>query len=449
MKKGRLAVLFAAISVLAVAIGTNDIPNNIYATSQSAVEQAEAEAAEIQQKIDELSEQLANLETDITSTQNYVQELDSTLSQMTENIIAYNNLISAKQAEIDTKQAEIDTKQAEIDASEANLVIMQANQEEQYEAMKLRIQYMYESGEESFLDLIFSAGDLSELLGNAEYVSQITEYDRDKLEEIELTAQTIAQTIAQLETDRQNLVAEKSVLETQQSELVALKTDLEVQQSYTNTLLGNKETALASLENMQSTTANEITAEEAKLEAQKAEAARLKKQWEAQQAAASAGGGNADADNAAKLAEIGLAGGFTWPLTGFNYISSHFGPRNLQLGHLDLGNHSGIDIAGAGVYGQPVIAAYDGTISLTDSYGGNMYSQPYGNRVEIDHGAGVVTLYAHLSKIAVTQGQTVKAGDIIGYVGSTGASTGAHLHLTLYIKGVLVDPEDYFTIPTY
>ena len=103
-------------------------------------------------------------------------------------------------------------------------------------------------------------------------------------------------------------------------------------------------------------------------------------------------------------------------------------------------------VTGKYIFGAPIVAAYSGTVEVARYY---VNGADYGNCVQIDHGSGVETRYAHMCQIAVSEGQTVQAGDVIGYVGSTGNSTGPHLHLALIIKGSFVNPEQYFTIPSY
>ena len=105
--------------------------------------------------------------------------------------------------------------------------------------------------------------------------------------------------------------------------------------------------------------------------------------------------------------------------------------------------HDGTDISGAGINGKPIVAAYSGTVVLAEYYWG------YGNCVKIDHGGSIQTLYAHASAILVSVGQYVNAGDTIALVGSTGNSTGPHLHFSLIIKGEFVNPLDYVVVPRY
>ena len=433
MKK-RIKVVAAVAAMLLISAVVQKTPDDIMATDQNDINQAENNIEDTKHRIEELNNQRDQLKGDIQSVQNYVNELDAALSAITGSLIDYQKKINDKQADIDAKMNQISDKMKEIASAESDLADAQKSEREQYEAMKLRIQYMYECGETTFLDMIFSASDLSDMLGKTEYVTSIMEYDRNKLEELAGIKEDISNMIVKLNTDKTELEEEKKQLEKEKSDLLVLQNDLQIQQNLVNQAIDSKQAAIAKLENDQAYAEQRIREEQAKLKAEQEEAARLKALWEEEQRKLAAAGNNADEANKKKLEEIGLAGGFTWPLPGMN-----------------LTNHSGTDISGAGVYGKPVVAAYDGVVTVVDVYTASdtRYTKPYGNRIQIDHGAGVVTLYAHLSSMAVSVGQQVKAGDVIGYVGSTGASSGAHLHLTLFLKGIMVNPLDYFTIPTY
>lgn len=446
-----IKTLCAALAVIAVSGTALYNPGDILATDQTDIDNAQSDIKDTEHKIEELNSQKDRLKGDIASVQAYVKELDAALADITGSLVSYQNQIADKQAQIDAKINEIADKEVEIAGAESDLADAQKAENEQYEAMKLRIQYMYECGEQTFLDAIFSATDLSDMLGKAEYAASITQYDRNKLRELAAVRDEISVMIVQLGEEKASLEEDKTNLEHDKADLLAIQNELQVQQKLVNEAIDVKQAAIAKLENDEAYTEERIREEEAKLKAQQAEAARLKALWEEEQRRLAEAGANADEANLKKLEEIGLAGGFTWPLPGYNTITSRFGPRPSPVAGMNLTNHSGTDISGAGVYGKPVVAAYDGVVTVTDVYTASdtKYSKPYGNSVQIDHGAGVVTLYAHLSAIAVGVGQQVKAGDVIGYVGSTGASSGAHLHLTLYLKGALVDPLQYFAIPTY
>lgn len=418
--------------------GTDSIVN-VKAVDQTDVEDAQNNADATAQKIEQLKSQLTEISANISDIQGYISELDTMMADYTLQIASYQEQIDAKTAEINAKQEEINIKQQNIEAKQEELDATKTKEAKEYDAMKKRIQYMYECGEETFLDMIFSSEDLSDLLGTAEYVSSITAYDRKQMEALAATKDKIQTLLASLESEKIALENEQASLKTEKNNLISLQAEVESRQTYANLVLEEKEKKLTELEQAQSTTEELKALAEKDLEEQQRIAAQIKAQWEEEQRQA---GGNADNDAQKTLEEIGLAGGFTWPIPGYNIITSEWGNRlHPILGYYTL--HDGMDISGGGIYGKPIVAAYDGVVSVADS----ISTTGYGYYVKLDHGTGVSTLYAHCSALAVSVGQPVSAGQVIGYVGSTGNSTGAHLHFSIFIKGESVNPRDYITIP--
>ena len=166
-----------------------------------------------------------------------------------------------------------------------------------------------------------------------------------------------------------------------------------------------------------------------------AELERLRKEAEAAAAAGGANGGGGSGGGS-----VSGTGSFVWPVPSCTYITSRFGLRVHPITG-ETKSHTGLDIGAA--YGATIVAADGGTITKATVYGG------YGNCVMINHGNGYVTLYGHMSSIAVSEGQSVSQGDTIGYVGSTGLSTGPHCHFEVWYNGSRIDPEQFFTGLTF
>lgn len=441
--------VFAAVLIIMLPIK----PDDYQAITEDDVKRAERELEAAKQQAKQLDNKLNELNGSISDTESYINQVDGWISDVTLQIYNLNQEINAKQAEIDAKQTQINDTLANIDAvktsiaqTEINLSDAQTTEANQYSSMKLRIQYMYENGDESFLDILFSSDSMIDFLNNAEYISEISKYDREKLIEYGETRDRITNLLANLETQKSELETREAQYETELGELEEQKSVLDskkseqevLQTSYTD-LYNAKNNELSNLESQQSDTEykKQLALKEVEEQEQLVEQARKEyAAWLAEQARLNK---DADAAVAAKLAEINVTG-FTWPVPGFNRITSQFGMRmHPILGYEKL--HDGTDISGAGINGTPILAAYSGTVVLAQSYWG------YGNCVKIDHGGGVVTLYAHASAILVSVGQQVNAGDTIALVGSTGNSTGPHLHFSLIIKGEFVNPLDYVVVP--
>ena len=438
--------VFAAVLIIMLPLK----PDDYQAITEDDVKRAERELEAAKQQAQQLDNKLNELNGSISDTESYINQVDGWISDVTLQI--YQE-INAKQAEIDAKQTQINDTLANIDAvktsiaqTEINLSDAQTTEANQYSSMKLRIQYMYENGDESFLDILFSSDSMIDFLNNAEYISEISKYDREKLIEYGENKDRITNLLANLETQKSELETQEAKYETELGELEEQKSVLDskkseqevLQASYTD-LYNAKNNELSNLESQQSDTEykKQLALKEVEEQEQLVEQAR--KEYAAWLAELARLNKDADAAVAAKLAEINVTG-FTWPVPGFNRITSQFGMRmHPILGYEKL--HDGTDISGAGINGTPILAAYSGTVVLAQSYWG------YGNCVKIDHGGGVVTLYAHASAILVSVGQQVNAGDTIALVGSTGNSTGPHLHFSLIIKGEFVNPLDYVVVP--
>ena len=441
--------VFAAVLIIMLPLK----PDDYQAITEDDVKRAERELEDAKQQAQQLDNKLNELNGSISDTESYINQVDGWISDVTLQIYNLNQEINAKQAEIDAKQTQINDTLANIDAfktsiaqTEINLSDAQTTEANQYSSMKLRIQYMYENGDESFLDILFSSDSMIDFLNNAEYISEISKYDREKLIEYGENKDRITNLLANLETQKSELETQEAKYETELGELEEQKSVLDskkseqevLQASYTD-LYNAKNNELSNLESQQSDTEykKQLALKEVEEQEQRVEQAR--KEYAAWLAELARLNKDADAAVAAKLAEINVTG-FTWPVPGFNRITSQFGMRmHPILGYEKL--HDGTDISGAGINGTPILAAYSGTVVLAQSYWG------YGNCVKIDHGGGVVTLYAHASAILVSVGQQVNAGDTIALVGSTGNSTAPHLHFSLIIKGEFVNPLDYVVVP--
>ena len=443
--------MFVLILIVMLPFGLQDYKAN----PKDEMERAEKELEEAKRKAEQLQNELDGISGNITDIQGYITYVDGLMSDVALEIYGLNQQIDAKQAEIDAMQLQLDNTQkeiadvqAQINQTNLDLVEAQNTEAEQYNSMKLRIQYMYENGEESFLDILFSSDSMIDFLNNAEYISEISKYDREKLIEYGETKDRISTLLINLEWQEGELQMKKSSYEAdledlnnEKDGLNLLKDEQEVlQQSYTS-IFNAKNTELANLEGQKYDTEKKKALALQEVAEQEDRFAQAKKEYADWLAELAKQDQDAEAAVAAKLAEINVTG-FTWPIPGYNKITSQFGMRmHPILGYEKL--HDGTDISGPDINGKPIVAAYSGTVVLAQEYWG------YGKCVKIDHGGSIQTLYAHASAILVSVGQYVNAGDTIALVGSTGNSTGPHLHFSLIVKGEFVNPLDYVVVPKY
>lgn len=296
-----------------------------------------------------------------------------------------------------------------------------ALEQAQLERYRERVRAMEENGNYGFLAMVLNTTDLGELLTAMDDIGEIMESDRELEDEYIAARENTEQVKAEYEAVKEELEAKQAELRAEQEEL---EKDIEEATALILSLeedIANRQAeydAIRAAEDEANARIDELVAE-------------LERQRAAEEAARNPGGsGGAAVGN----------GNFIWPCPSCTYITSRFGLRIHPVTG-DKRTHTGLDI-GAG-YGAAIVAADGGTVILADVNGG------YGNCVMIDHGNGYVTLYGHMSSYAVSEGQSVSQGDTVGYVGSTGVSTGPHLHFEVRAGGERIDPEQFFSGLTF
>lgn len=364
------------------------------------------QADDLQDAQNKANEQQKALDAAQAEKDSLAQQLDSIVKNMDQT-----------QSDIEKKQEEISQKSDELDAAKVD-------ENNQYESMKLRIQYMYENGNGQFLETLFESKSIAEFLSNAEYITQISEYDRNMLVEFQKIVETVED--------------QQEELEKENEELEKLQADLQKQQSNLENLISSKSEEIAGLESQLGETNEKIK----QLQAAAAEQARLQKEAAAAAAAAAAANSSSSGSGSGNSGS-GQGPSYTAPSSGSGrlqnpcpaaYISSEFGGRQ-SPGGIGSTNHKGRDYAAA--TGTPIYAAAAGTVTTVG------YTSARGNYLIINHGGGLSTLYQHCSAIYVSQGQSVSAGTNIAAVGSTGNSTGPHLHFEVHVNNTPVDPRLY------
>ncbi len=351
-------------------------------------------------------EEKAALEKALAAAQDTIRDLKDSKGDVQEKITQLNRELLDISARITELENQLTEKSEDIAATQEDLADAKERQAQQYEDMKLRIQFMYENGQSSYLEALLSAKDLAEFLNAAEYISQIQSYDRDKLQEFEQMIEDITNLEAQLEQEYDDLEAMKETVEENKASVAAM--------------MRQRENELAGIESGLSDAQSEAAFYEAEIQAQ-AELIAAIQRAEAEKAAA----GIVDSYN---------GGVFRWPCPSSTRVTSDYGPRSSPMAGASS-NHKGIDIGAAS--GADIIAAADGVVKAAT------YSSSAGNYVMIDHGGGLYTVYMHASALLVSEGQAVTAGQVIARVGSTGISTASHLHFGVSLNGSYVSPWGY------
>lgn len=358
---------------------------------------AKGEQDELEKEKKSAQKTLDNLETKKDNLEDYIKEIDKDLN--------------GRQKEINKLSNDLAAKEQQIVQTEAELQAAEEKSQRQYEAMKERIKYVYENGNNSYMEMILKAKSFSDFLNRAELVSQVYEYDKNMLQSFEELQKTIAATKVQLEEDKKTIQGMQSNAEYEKKQLEIVANAKEAQMKKYESDIGDMEA--------------KIKAYDEEIKAQTAVIKQLEEQVKAQKAAQAKAGAAAPKYTGGK---------FTWPCPSSTRITDEFGMRNHPIFKVPK-MHNGIDIGAA--YGADIVAAYGGTVVAA------AYNDSMGNYVMIDHGGELYTIYMHCSSLNTKAGAAVTAGQSIAKVGSTGNSTGNHLHFGVRLNGAYVSPWNY------
>ena len=375
----------------------SDITSDSIEAKKDEIADATKEQNNIKNSLSDMQAIMSGLKAKKSDLNKYIAGIDSTMTSLQGKISTYEKLILEKEAELKIKQEEL----AKAEEQEA----------EQYDSMQKRIQYLYESGNMSYWEAILQADNFSSMLNQAEYVEQLAAYDNQMLHEyimqceyLALCKESVEQEKATLDESKQAVEAERANLETvrkqKAKDLAAYEDDIKLTEATIKDLeadLKYQTDLIASLE-------KEITDE--------------------QRAILKANGITLGYDGS----------GFANPAPKYTVITSEFGWRRDPFTGLKA-YHNGIDMAAD--EGTPIVAAYTGIV------GEASYNSSMGNYIYLEHGDGLRTIYLHASKLYVKKDDIVIKGEVIGAIGSTGRSTGPHLHFSVRLNGEYVSPWNY------
>lgn len=414
--KKNLRSVFCAI--LAAAVLAASLP--AYAVSQSEIDDLqkkldalEQQAQEQQDVINDLTSQKARFITRKIALDGKIEINRQMIELIGEQVKIYDEIIAEKQAELD-KALEKETAQTEL--------------------LRSRIRAMEENSSYSYASFIFDSSSVTELLSRIGDVNDIMHYDKTLEEEYMAAREDVESIKKSYEEARHEQELLQKELDTKQSEL-----DAQVEAAYT--MIADIETLSDDAQAEYDAIAEaEAEAEETLQEAIRKRAAEEAKRNQNNNSNNNSGntggstGGNTGGNPATSLSDL------QWPVPSCTLITSRFGYRVAPTTGAST-YHGGLDI-GAGM-GASIVSAGAGDVIYAGANGG------YGNCVMVDHGNGIVTVYAHMSSIGVSYGQYVTAGQYVGAVGSTGVSTGPHCHFEIRINGAQTDPAAYFSGLTY
>ncbi len=473
----RIIACAAAVVICMTAFaraGSGVVLTEIASAESAEMKKNKSEISDTQAKLEELEKKQAELDEKIAQTKDDISAEEENQAAIEEQINTVQETIMTLENSIDDLNTEITGLEDSIAQKEIQIAEKKQEIEDGVQDFKSRIRTMYVAGSSSYSDILIGATDFYDMLMKIELVKRVAEHDDNMINDLIDLKKRYEADEADLNADKSELEKTKADLQEQEDahqkqkdKLVELFAQSEAyleqlaidQKNYED----NKETILKEEEEFEQLL-EDLYIEQAQIEAEEeaerkrlAEEAERKRQEELKKqqqsnssssgsSVSSSVGGTTGSQSSTDNSAYGYVDKsmFTWPVPGFYYISYGVGWRWGAY-------HKGIDIWSQGIRGAKICAAASGTVILvsntcTHDYGKN-YScgcgGGYGNYCIIDHGNGYWTLYGHSQGITVTQGQHVEKGDVLGLVGSTGHSTGDHLHFEVRLNGVAQDPTNY------
>ena len=378
------------------------------AVTQADIDKLKQESASLASQRKEIQSKLASVRAEKGELTNQKALLEDDIDLIQQEIASIQSRISGIQSQITSLGKQIDGYTQQIGEKQTELDETEAEEDELYELFCQRVRELEEGGEGSYWSILFSSDDFSDLLDNFMMVEEFIEYDNSLMDEL-LAIQE------EIEAEKAELEDAKFAQESAKAEQEEAKAELKTQEDEVQKLI------------------TEISAKEDELEAAEADLQKAA-------AAVDAEIKKKEAELAPKISSVVSEGSFAWPMPGYRNLSSLFGGRIHPVTHRPS-SHTGIDIPAP--MGTPIRCAKSGVV--TTSVYGTGGSWSYGNYVVVSHSDGTSTLYAHMSSRAVKVGQTVSQGTVLGCVGTTGRSTGNHLHFEVRINGSRTDPANYFS----
>lgn len=429
-KNNKIVSIIALILALIMVVGII-ASLFMYATGVSAVTVTEMESQrdEAQKQLDDLKSKKSQITAQQDELKEKISKLETESAGYEDQKRALDEKVELTLQEIDNIKSQIATYDTLIEEKEMELQDARDNQADQLERYKARIRAMEENGNMSYYEILFSAKNFSELLNKISDMQEIMEYDNMVADQLQEAAEAVENAKVRLEETQAELEITKAELDEMR---VQLEADVDAAQAKIDQLkanIGQSEDEIKALEEDAARLEEDITSKTQSVK-------ELDSSIQAAIAASKAAGTptyTPPAGSPPSGAKIG-SGMFIWPTSSYT-VTSNYGYRI----HPITGSHrlhAGVDIGAP--TGTPIYAAADGVVVTS------VYSNSYGNYILINHGGGIYTLYAHASALYVSAGAVVIQGQTIAAVGSTGNSTGPHLHFEVRVNGSTVNPLNYF-----
>ncbi len=445
--------LLCLVLCLCFALGAVNLSGIINAVAQSEselqdeVDRIEDEIAENEGKLEELEQTAEQQKAELDKLEKQIDDIESKAAEVQTQIHALNEQITKLTQEYNKLNAEIQQKNKNIQKATVLIQETEQNIEDNKDVLSAKLRSVYLNGNESTLKILMGADSLASFLTRLEMMKRTSENDKKTIEGFKEKVTLLKKTKAQLESDKAVIVENRRKVVQTRNAYTEKKATLQVKQNEYSAMVAEIETQYAKVEAYIATLDKEGAAYKdyiTDLKRQEAEANEaldefFKNYYANQEQLPS---DNSDGDYSGGSSSGGSAyyetdDDWAWPVGGGSYYITAYYKDSSYLA--EIGSvHYGLDISGSGFYGRSLYAARAGTVISSGDEGDG-----YGNKVVIDHGDGFSTVYAHNSVNVVSSGDYVSKGQLIAYAGSTGYSTGPHLHYEIRYYGEKIDPAPY------
>lgn len=432
VKKGLRSLFCICLALGIFLLGPGRMP---YARA-STIEDLQDQYNQLDQQIAANKKKLSAIASDMADQQAYIDALNEQVEALQKQAEVLQERIALLNSDISSLNRQIESLNTKITQTQRKADDQQKQVEETFELLKKRMRALYMSGGGTQLEFLLEAGDFETFLTRTELLRGVAKHDTELADRLSEEVASFNKLIRSMEMDKASLQEQQKTLVARQRDVTASAQQLSAKEDEVNENVQKTNSYIRQLDKNSAAYQTQMKKLQADRDAIDAQIAAYIREH-----ASSSGGSNGGSSSGGSSSggQNTTSQYLLWPLPGYHYITSYFGPRDLA----GYKYHYGIDISGSGVYGHDIVAAESGTVLLAQT------DKSWGKFLLIDHGNGMLTRYAHCSKLLVSQGDRVKRGQVIAKVGDTGNVTGPHLHFEVYEGDQRYNPLNYLDPKDY
>lgn len=435
-KKGFRSLFCVCLALGIFLLGPGRMP---YAKATT-IEDLQDEYNQLDQQIEANKRKLNAIASDMEDQQAYIDTLNEQIEATQKQADVLQERIALLNSDIGSLNSKIESLNTKIAQTQQKADDQQKQVEETFELLKKRIRAMYMSGGGTQLEFLLEAGDFETFLTRTELLRGVAKHDTELADRLSRQVAEFNKIVKNMETDKASLQEQKKTLVARQKDVKASAQQLSAKEDEISENVQKTNSYIRQLDQNSAAYKAQMKKLQADRDTIDAKIAAYIREHASSSGGSSGGGSNSGGSSSGSTGGQNTSSKYLlWPLPGYHYITSYFGPRDLA----GYTYHYGIDISGSGVYGHDIVAAESGTVLLAQT------DKSWGKFILIDHGNGMLTRYAHCSKLLVSQGDRVTRGQTIAKVGDTGNVTGPHLHFEVYEGDKRYNPLNYLDPKDY